>query len=373
MTDASHREPRLRVVAGMIDCDLHPAVPSTAALLRYLDPYWREMTAVRALDRLNLSLTSYPQNAPLACRPDWARPGEKPGSSLAAMQKDVLDPYDLRFGILNCLHGAQAMHSEDMAAVFCRAVNDWVRDEWLDCDPRLRASIVVPAQNAELAVEEIERRADDPRFVQVLMLLMGETTLGRRHLWPIYRTAEQLGLPIGIHAGSAYRYAPTSAGWPSYYLEDYVAQSAGFENQLQSLISEGVFAKFPELKVVLIESGVTWLPGFIWRADKTWRGVRAEVPWVTRQPSDIMRNNIRLTVQPIDADNARDELLRVIDIAKSDEIFLFATDYPHWQFDGDAALPPGLPTDLVRKITIDNPLATYGRLQTPVPRQEKAA
>ena len=69
----------------MIDCDLHPAVPSTAALLRYLDPYWREMTAVRALDRLNLSLTSYPQNAPLACRPDWARAGEKPGSSLAAM------------------------------------------------------------------------------------------------------------------------------------------------------------------------------------------------------------------------------------------------------------------------------------------------
>ncbi len=358
---------------GAIDCDLHPAVPSMAALLPYFDPYWREMVSVRALDRLNFSLTSYPQNAPNACRPDWSRPGTKAGTSLAAMQSDALDAFGTRFGILNCLHGAQAMHSEDMAAVFCRAVNDWVRDEWLARDPRLRASIIVPAQNAELAVEEIERCATDTRFVQVLMLLMGETTLGRRHLWPIYRTAERLGLPIGIHAGSTYRYAPTSIGWPSYYLEDYVVQSAGFENQLQSLISEGVFAKFPELKVVLIESGLTWLPGFIWRADKTWRGVRAEVPWVARQPSELIRQHVRLTVQPIDGADGRDELLRLVDRVGSDEIFLFSTDYPHWQFDGDEALPHGLPVDLARKISVDNPLATYARLSDTVTAQEAAA
>ncbi len=57
--------------AGAIDCDLHPAVPGMSALVPYLDDYWREMVSVRALDRLNLNLTSYPQNAPLSCRPDW--------------------------------------------------------------------------------------------------------------------------------------------------------------------------------------------------------------------------------------------------------------------------------------------------------------
>ena len=87
------------------------------------------------------------------------------------------------------------------------------------------------------------------------MLVSGEVTLGRRQLWPIYQAAERLGLPIGVHAGSAYRYAPTAVGWPSYYVEDYVAQSSAFENQLQSLISEGVFAKFPGLKLVAIEFG----------------------------------------------------------------------------------------------------------------------
>jgi len=349
--------------AGAIDCDLHPAVPGMGVLLPYLDDYWREMVSVRALDRLNLSLTGYPQNAPLACRPDWTLDGgAKPGSSLQSMQQHALDRYQPRYGILNCLYGAQVFHSEDMAAAFCRATNDWIRDEWLSRDPRLRASIVIPVHNTELAVAEIERRADDFRFVQVMMLVSGEVTLGRRQLWPIYRLAERLDLPIGIHAGSAYRYAPTPVGWPSHYVEDYIAQSAAFENQLQSMIAEGVFAKFPNLKVVAIESGLTWLSGFIWRADKTWKGVRAEVPWVTRAPSEIVRDHVRFTMQPIDAADESEAILRLIDHMKSDRLFLFATDYPHWQFDGDAVLPSGLSEALSHRILSENALATYPRL-----------
>lgn len=354
---------RVTTYAGAIDCDLHPAVPGMSVLMPYLDDYWREMVSVRALDRLNLSLTSYPQNTPLSCRPDWTLDqGRKPGSSLEAMQAHVLNSCQSRYGILNCLYGAQVFHSEDMAAAFCRATNDWIRDEWLNRDPRLRASITIAAHNTELAVAEIERRAGDLRFIQVLMLASGEVTLGRRQLWPIYRLAEHLGLAIGIHAGSAYRYAPTAAGWSSYYVEDYVAQSSAFESQLQSMISEGVFAKFPNLKVVAIESGLTWLSGFIWRADKTWKGVRAEVPWVTRVPSEIIRHHVRFTVQPIDAADEREAILRLTDHLKSDELFLFSTDYPHWQFDGDAALPDGLPDPLFRKILSENALAAYPRL-----------
>jgi hypothetical protein len=90
--------------------------------------------------------------------------------------------------------------------------------------------------------------------------------------------------------------------------------------------------------------------------------VRAEVPWVTRAPSEIIRNHVRFTVQPIDAPDERDAILRLTDHLKSDELFLFSTDYPHWQFDGDAALPDGLPDALFRKIVSENALATYPRL-----------
>ena len=123
-----------------------------------------------------------------------------------------------------------------------------------------------------------------------------------------------------------------------------------------------MFAKFPGLKVVLIESGVTWLPGFLWRISKFWRGVRAEVPWVDRSPADIVRDHVRLTIQPFDAPAEPDVVERVIDQLRSDDILLFASDFPHWQFDGDDAMPLGLPDALKRKIMVENPLATYPRL-----------
>src|SRR5262249_57729922 len=100
----------------------------------------------------------------------------------------------------NWLYGVQATFSEDLGAAMARAVNDWVAREWLDRDARLRASIVVPQQNPELAVDEIERCAADPRFVQVMLLVSGELPLGRRQNWPIYAAAGPHGPPVRGHA-----------------------------------------------------------------------------------------------------------------------------------------------------------------------------
>jgi uncharacterized protein len=357
---------------GAIDCDLHPSVPGTKALLPYFDDYWRDAIVGRGIDRLNLDLTSYPAGAPLSGRSDWRPKQGNPGSDIELMRHQALDGFGTRFAILNCLHAAQIFHGEDMGAAFCRAINDWLAAEWLDREPRFRASIVIPTQNPELAVAEIERRAADKRFVQVLMLAGDEMPLGRRHYWPIYRAAERHGLPLGIHAGSAYRHAPTPGGWPSYYLEDYVSYAGSFESTLLSLVSEGVFVKFPRLKAVFIESGFTWLPACLWRFDKTWRGVRSEIPWVDRPPAEIVREHIRFTLQPIDEPPHPGQLELVLEQMGSEKLLLFSTDYPHWQFDGDAVLPPALPAALVSKILIDNPLDTYPRLaETVAPLTEE--
>ena len=256
----------------------------------------------------------------------------------------------------------QLLFSEDMGAGFARAVNDWMAAEWLDREPRLRASIVVPAQSPEMAVDEINRVAPDKRFVQVLLLVMNDMPLGKRHYWPIYAAAQKHGLAVGIHAGSAYRHPVTPVGWPSYYTEDYAAQAAAFQQALSSLICEGVFTKFPDLKVVLLESGFTWLPAHLWRLTKFWRGLRMEVPWLDRAPTEVVKSNVRLTIQPCDGPPTDDMFQKLMEHMDSDELLLFSTDYPHWQFDGEDALPPGLSPAMVRKIMIDNPKATYPRL-----------
>ena len=99
--------------------------------------------------------------------------------------------------------------------------------------------------------------------------------------------------------------------------------------------------------------------------------MRAEVPWLDRLPSDIVRDRIRLTAQPFDAPPDAAALATLLEQLGSDDMLLFATDYPHWHYDGDEALPPGLSPALMRKILVDNPLATYPRLaMAATPRQE---
>ena len=47
----------------------------------------------------------------------------------------------------------------------------------------------------------------------------------------------------------------------------------------------------------------------------------------------------------------------------SEDMLLFSTDYPHWQFEGLDALPAGIGKLLAHKIMVENPLRTYVRLQ----------
>jgi predicted TIM-barrel fold metal-dependent hydrolase len=350
-------------LAGAIDCDLHPSLPDVAGLLPYLSEYWRDQFINRHIDKLPFQLSSYPPASPLTARPDW-RParGQKPGPE--PIRAHVLDRFGLGYAICNPLHGGVALFNYDMAAALCSAVNDWVARELLDAEPRLRASILLPAGDVELSLKEIERLAPDRRFVQVLFLAMGEAPLGRRSSWPIFAACEKHGLAVGIHAGSLSRHAPTYAGWPSYRVEDYVAQSGAIETQLLSLIAEGVFQKHPRLKVVLMESGFTWLPHFLWRTGKTWRGTRPEVPWLDRSPAELVREHVRFTLQPLDAPPAEPETLaRVMEHVGSDELLLFSTDYPHWQFDGEEVLPAGLGEATIKKMLVENALDAYPRLR----------
>src|SRR6516165_8030943 len=225
-----------------IDCDIHPAVGGTrTTLLPYLDDHWKEQVVSRAID--GLDLTSYPPNMPLSGRPDWRPKAGKPGSDLKMVQRGAFEQLGASHAICNVLYGAQAVYDPYMASAFCKAINDWIAAEWLSEDERLRASIVVPMQAPDLAVEEIERRASDNRFVSILVLAQGETLLGRRHFWPVYQAAEKYKLPLAIHAGSAYRFAPSSIGWPSHRYEYYFVGGRGFRAKIRGLFYGGVFAK----------------------------------------------------------------------------------------------------------------------------------
>ena len=276
------------------------------------------------------------------------------------LREQTLDFWEADYGILNCAYWVQTVHNEYLAAALATATNNWQVEHWLDPEPRLRASLVVSSQNPLTAAQEIERMGDHPGFVQVLLPVRSLMPYGKRHYDPIFEAAVRHNLVVGIHYGGAAGIPPSPSGWFSTYLEEYAGAGQIFQAQVISLVTEGTFDRFPDLRVALIEGGFTWLPSVMWRIDKEWRGLRHITPWIRRLPSDYMREHLRFTLQPMDAPPDPTQFLRMIGQLDSDDMLMFSTDYPHWQFDSpEEALPIGLPESLMKKILAENAREFY--------------
>lgn len=355
----SRRAEQPRTDLAIVDGDIHPATASDTTLLTYLPERWHYRYRLHG-DRGGYPGSSYPRNNPRAARVDsWPPSGVPAGADLPFLRSQLLDEWNIEYGILNPLVGVHSPLVEYSAAL-AAAVNDWLIAEWLEPEPRLRGSISVPYEDGELAAAEIDRLADDPRFVQVLLLARTREPLGKRRFWQMYEAASRHDLPIGIHFGGAGGSPFTGAGWPSFYLEDHGGMPQAFESQLLSLICEGVFERFPTLKVVFIESGFAWLPSLTWRLDRAWEKLRDEVPHLRQPPSAYVRDHLWLTTQPMEEPSRPAYFTQLLAQLGMDDKLIFATDYPHWDFDApDQAFPVRLPANLRQRIQRDNAHALY--------------
>ena len=214
----------------IVDCDIHNAPASEASLLQYMPAQWRARratggrleSAVEARretlgDRSYLG-SEYPRATPRAARTDaWPPNGGPPASDIGFMREQLLDRYSIEYGVLTPMLGAGEQLDLERGAALATAVNDWQIAEWLEPEPRLRASINVAYEDGELAAEEIHRLGDDPRFVQVLMLIRTAEPMGRRKYWKLYEAAAEHDLPVGVHYGGWGR-GPISAGWGGMHM-----------------------------------------------------------------------------------------------------------------------------------------------------------
>ena len=332
-----------------IDCDIHNEIPDLETLYPYLPDHWLDYCRESAFNGPDAN--DYPEGAPTT-----ARAGSQPKPDLEEVQRQALGGVDI--GILNCAYRVQSVRNEDLAASLATAVNRWQVEHWLEKEPRLRASVVVPSHNPPLAAAEIERWGEHPGFVQVTLPVRAEAPYGNRRYDPIYEAAVRHDLALGIHFGGASGLPPTPTGWPSYFIEEYAGMAQIFQSQVISLISEGAFERFPFLRIALIEGGFTWLPSLMWRIDKEWKGLRHNTPWVRRRPSEYMRTHLRLTIQPLDAPSNPMHLAQILDQCGAEDLLLYASDYPH-RHDCPDVLLDLLTDDQRTKICSENARAFY--------------
>ena len=265
---------RAGVDTAIIDTDIHVYFSTQEVLRSYLGERWEEHD--RTFGQRSYEGSHYPRAMPNAARHDaWPEDGTPPGSNLPLLQEQLLDEWGIEIGVLNPLVGAGQQRNLAFGAAFARATNEWQLAEWLEPEPRLRASIIVPWEDGELSAAEIDRWGSHPGFVHALLIARTKEPLGRRKYWPMYEAACRHDVPIAIHFGGAGGGPITGSGYPGHYIEDHGGMPQTFQAQVISLIFEGVFQQFPTLNVVLIEGGFAWIPpccggwttpGAIWAA-----------------------------------------------------------------------------------------------------------
>jgi predicted TIM-barrel fold metal-dependent hydrolase len=235
---------------GIVDCDIHPKLTYDEMRPYLSNQWWSHLQTYGLRPRHGFAKTyPMPKITPQAARRDaWPPTGGLPGSDLAFLQQQLLDLYDMDYGILNPLSPTgQGDQNPDFSAAMAFASNEAQVARWASREKRLKASVVVPYENAEASRAEIRRRAGDKNYAQVFMLSRTAEAHGRRRYWPIYARAQELGLPLGIHVGGFGGHAPTGGGWPSYYAEEQQSIAHTMAAQLTSLVLVGIPVRFPKL------------------------------------------------------------------------------------------------------------------------------
>jgi predicted TIM-barrel fold metal-dependent hydrolase len=360
---------------SLIDCDVHPHLKRG---LTELSPYLstavkhrlgigdRQESAATYREPVSIPRNQLYFNPAGVLRRDAVPPdGSVPASDAAYVSSHLLDAHGISRAVLigGEVLGLGAMPDPDLAAAIASAYNEWLADRWLAEDERYRAALVAPPQDPALAAAEIRKTGQRDGFVAVLMPLTNRL-MGERHLYPIYAAAAEMGLPVTVHPNSGegiFTTSPRLAGAaPTYYVEWHTALSQVFQANLISLVCHGVFERFPDLKVVITEGGYAWLPDVLWRLDKNVKGLRDEVPWIRRLPSEYVFEHVRFTSQPFIEPRRAEHLHALCDIAHADQTLMFSSDYPHWDFDDPMTALNWLPKETRERVRVGNAVDTYG-------------
>ena len=242
----------------LVDCDIHVGYETLADLIPYLDAPTAEL--VRQSGTNGLAMPSYPWNHPSGwIRRDLYERGEGHDASFVYMSLETLrarhlDPYGIDLGILEPDEAAvfSVLPNSRLADRLCTAYNDWLLDNWLLREPRLRGMIVVPAQWPEAAAREIRRLGGRDEFVGVFLPGAARVPYGNPMYDPIWEAVDELGLPVAVHthyesigiAGPI-----TAAGMPDFYAEYHTLCGSGMYGHFVSILCHGIFERFPETRV----------------------------------------------------------------------------------------------------------------------------
>jgi uncharacterized protein len=343
----------------IVDFDIH-ILDERDELVRFCDAPWKQMLeAGPSVPPFGGSTRLYP-----IFPGHWST--RKIARQSVAELRNSLDDLSIDLGVLFPERVLSIGQQPDAgyAMALVRAYNRWQLETYLQGTRGLYGAVAVAPQDPEGSAREIEQYAREERIVGVMLPTTRlDPAWGHRKYDPIYQASEEANLPIFFHGG-----APVQIPMLPFDLRQFdtpfmfhtYTHSIEMMTTLANIMSTGIPARFPQIKMVFIEAGISWVPHAMSRMDRVWEENREVVPFLTERPSAYMRRQMYYATQPIEEPEKLRDMADIIRIIGEDSV-LFASDFPHHDFDHpkkvfDIPVEP----DVKRKIMGQSGLAVLG-------------
>ena len=249
-----------------------------------------------------------------------------------------------------------AQSTDDLyVANLMRAYNRYLAERWIDPHRGIYGAIMAANQTPDEAAAEIHRYAESPGFAAVYLPMAGNDPLwGDRMYRPIFAAAEDVGLPVVLQGALTIHtvYPYQLHHLPTALAKQVLSQASGANANLVSMVTAGVLATFPRLRIVVNDVGISWLPSVADRLDHFYPYLRDDVPELTGRPTEYIREQLYLTTHPIE-DNPR--LFETSLAYFGTDHVLFGSDWPHFDADRPEQIAAfSLPDEEKRRILAGN-------------------
>ncbi len=223
-------------------------------------------------------------------------------------------------------HPVQAVQN-----AYTRAYNHWLTQEVLPRESRLRTMLCLPFNDPEASYKMVLDFGDKRGVSGFMIPAAHNRPVHDNAYMKLYAALEERALPLAFHG--------------AYNWNDHAFSSANrfitvhglgfvFYNMIHmaNWIVNGLPERFPELKVIWMESGLAWIPFMMQRFDNEFLMRSNECPALKMKPSEYMKK-MYYSVQPLEVPDDLSILQTTLKMINAETQLLFSSDYPHWDFD----------------------------------------
>jgi predicted TIM-barrel fold metal-dependent hydrolase len=209
------------------------------------------------------------------------------------------------------------------------AYTRWMVEEILPQDPKIKSMVYLPFNDPSACLRTIEYFSEKAGVVGFIVTSARYKPVHHNDYMPIYRALEERNMPLGFHA-SFYTTERIFEGMNRFLSVHALGFILYNLVHLTNLVINGIPERFPNLKFIWIENGLAWAPFLMQRLDNEYMMRTSEAPLLKKKPSEYMQD-FYYTTQPMEDGNLK-ALQMTMEMINAETQLMFASDYPHWDF-----------------------------------------